>query len=118
MRISHPDLTLVPLKADKDKISRAVPYAEAVRAGKVWFPDAAPWIVTWENEHMRFPNVKHDDQVDTGAYAWAKSRDYINHTPVTPEPEVITASDKAWEHLRSLDRKSKRGGFSKVLGSL
>lgn len=74
LRQDHPEIVIIPLEADTDKISRATGYADAVKAGKVWFPLPARWVdsVAWENEHAAFPNGTHDDQVDTGAYAWAR----------------------------------------------
>ena len=58
--------------ADKDKVTRAIPAAGRVHAGRVWFP-ATPetgWpIDEWVDELASFPNGEHDDQVDTLAYA-------------------------------------------------
>lgn len=59
---------------NRDKIQRAIPYGSAIRTQHVWFPEAAPWLAIWETEHKHFPNAKHDDQVDTGAYAWEFTR--------------------------------------------
>ncbi len=109
---------IIPLKADKDKYTRAVPYAEASNAGKVWFPEPEdfPLGQTWENEHARFPNrTKHDDMVDTGAYAYAKARDYM-FTPQVREPyKRPSDEERAWKQLEERDRKAKRGGFQSVL---
>lgn len=58
-----------PLKADADKLTRALPYAGLVRQRRVWLPRTAPWLDEWLDEHADFPNAAHDDQVDTGAYA-------------------------------------------------
>jgi predicted phage terminase large subunit-like protein len=70
-------VTLV--EADKDKVTRAIPAASRLHAGKVWFPartsgcpcgscDGA-WLDEWENELASFPRAAHDDQVDVLAYA-------------------------------------------------
>lgn len=67
--IRHGGITVRPLKADTDKVSRAIPYGSAIGNGKVSFPSEAPWLQEWEHEHLQFPNSSHDDQVDTGAYA-------------------------------------------------
>jgi predicted phage terminase large subunit-like protein len=58
-----------PLDPDTDKVTRAVPYANRVKAHGIWLPSGAPWLDEWETEHAQFPNGPHDDQVDTGAYA-------------------------------------------------
>lgn len=58
------------LKADADKLTRAIPYAKLVRQHRVWLPADAPWLDEWLDEHEDFPNPnEHDDQVDVGAYA-------------------------------------------------
>jgi predicted phage terminase large subunit-like protein len=55
--------------ADTDKITRAVPAAGRVHAGKVFFPADAAWLGDWEDEVASFPKAAHDDQVDVLAYA-------------------------------------------------
>jgi predicted phage terminase large subunit-like protein len=53
---------------DKDKVTRAIPAAARLHAGKVWFPayELAPWVETeWEPELLGFNKAAHDDQVDT-----------------------------------------------------
>lgn len=57
------------LHADKDKVTRAVPYAHMVNQGQVWLPTQAAWLDEWIGEHADFPSAAHDDQVDVGAYA-------------------------------------------------
>lgn len=65
--------------ADTDKVTRAIPAASRLHAGRVWFPavtegctcgqcDGA-WLEEWENEIASFPRASHDDQVDTLSYA-------------------------------------------------
>lgn len=108
MRRDRPDIITIPLKADKDKISRATPYANAVKAGRVWFPapGAVGDMVSWENEHVLFPNAKHDDMVDTGGYAWYKAQDYA-YTPQNedqPGPPPLTHVEKG---LRTIARSSR-----------
>ena len=57
------------LQADVDKLTRALPGADLVRQHRVFLPAGAPWLDDWLDEHADFPNVAHDDQVDTTAYA-------------------------------------------------
>lgn len=52
----------------KDKAARARPIQGRMQQGMVLFPEDAPWVQTLVNELLRFPNGKHDDQVD--ALAW------------------------------------------------
>lgn len=60
---------IAELKADVDKLTRALPYAGLVRQHKVWLPADAPWLDSWIDEHADFPSSAFDDQVDTGSYA-------------------------------------------------
>lgn len=57
-----------PLRADRDKVTRAQPLAALIRAGKVTFTEAASWLPDLERELVEFPDGPHDDQVDALAY--------------------------------------------------
>lgn len=57
------------LRAETDKLTRAMPYARMVRQHRVWLPADATWLDEWIDEHTDFPVGEHDDQVDVGAYA-------------------------------------------------
>lgn len=60
---------------DKDKLTRAIPAAGRLHAGKVWWPAETAgctcgecngaWLEEWENELAAFDRGVHDDQVDT-----------------------------------------------------
>ncbi len=62
-------LPVVPLEADSDKFSRALPIAAKMEAGEVFFLKDADWLQEYESELLNFPAGKHDDQVDVTAYA-------------------------------------------------
>jgi predicted phage terminase large subunit-like protein len=69
------------LRADTDKVTRAVPAAGRVHAGRVWFPaetsgcecgvcPVGVWLDEWCDELAAFPQAgSHDDQVDVLSYA-------------------------------------------------
>jgi predicted phage terminase large subunit-like protein len=62
---------IVPLrlmKTSQDKVTRANSIQARMRAGGVKFDKAADWYMTFEDELMRFPRDKHDDQVDSFAH--------------------------------------------------
>ena len=61
-------LPIVKLKADKDKLSRALPLSAKMEAGMVFFPNDALWYSDLEKELLVFPSGDHDDQVDSLAY--------------------------------------------------
>jgi predicted phage terminase large subunit-like protein len=61
-----------PAKADGTKQSRATPYSAEQNKGNVLLPKDAPWLSAWIDEHRRMSEKRkprHDDQIDTGAYA-------------------------------------------------
>ncbi len=67
-------LPVSDLKADKDKISRALPATAWMEQMRVWFPPiSTPWYRDIEEELLAFPAGRHDDFVDTLAYAVAKA---------------------------------------------
>lgn len=59
------------LKADTDKVTRALPATVRMENGRVWLPTvtAMPEITKWTDELVSFPNAAHDDCVDVVAYA-------------------------------------------------
>lgn len=87
-------VTVGMLKADTDKVTRAVPAAGRVHSGRVFWPADAPWLDEWEGELLTFPKATHDDQVDTLSYA---VRILVNEwTPGTDLPrEDLTPSERA-----------------------
>ena len=62
-------LPIVPLKPDRDKLTRALPIAGRLQEGMVFFLENVHWLECFENELLQFPNGAHDDQVDAFAYA-------------------------------------------------
>lgn len=62
-------INLIPLKPHKqDKVTRARSIQARMRAGGVKFDKSQDWYQTLEDEMMRFPRDRHDDQVDAMAY--------------------------------------------------
>jgi predicted phage terminase large subunit-like protein len=62
-------LSLYPLKhGGKDKITRSRSIQARMRAQGCKFDKASDWYPIFEDECMRFPRDKHDDQVDAFAY--------------------------------------------------
>lgn len=62
-------LTLYPMKhGGKDKLTRSRSIQARMRAKGVKFDKDADWYQTFEDELIRFPRDRHDDQVDTFAY--------------------------------------------------
>lgn len=65
-------IPVVELKADTDKVTRALPATARVDSGRFWLPaaDTATLKVSdVEDELTQFPNAVHDDYVDVVSYA-------------------------------------------------
>lgn len=98
---------------DRDKIQRAIPYGAGITNSQVWFPEAAPWLHLWEQEHRNFPNSKHDDMVDTGAYAWEMTRSMP--AKVHKVKEELSLEDRCFQQIEKRNR-SAQGRWSRRLG--
>lgn len=73
-------VSVAPIAADTDKVTRAIPAAGRIHAGRVYFPAVTSgctcghcpegvWLEEWCDELAIFPQGSHDDQVDTMSYA-------------------------------------------------
>jgi predicted phage terminase large subunit-like protein len=66
-------LPVKEVKAEKDKVARALPATARMERRMVWFPPASTsWYPEIEEELLAFPAGRHDDFVDTLAYAVAE----------------------------------------------
>ena len=63
-------LAVKELRADRDKLARALPLAARMEAGDVWLV-RGDWLKDLEPELLGFPGARHDDQVDALSYAAA-----------------------------------------------
>ena len=62
-------LPVKELKADTDKVTRALPAAARMEAGAIYFLQGGTWLHDVEEELLGFPNAAHDDVVDVVSYA-------------------------------------------------
>lgn len=62
-------LPIKELKADTDKLTRALPAAARMEAGTIYFIQGASWLHEVEEELLSFPNGAHDDIVDVLSYS-------------------------------------------------
>jgi predicted phage terminase large subunit-like protein len=60
---------VLAIKVDKDKETRASAVTAFFEAGKVQFPEGAPWLADLEDELAGFPGAVHDDIVDSVSQA-------------------------------------------------
>jgi predicted phage terminase large subunit-like protein len=82
-----------PVSPDTDKITRALPAANRIRAHTVHWPDYVDWLDEWEDELAGFPSWANDDQVDAFSYAariasahWTPPQDLPKVAPPRREP--------------------------------
>lgn len=72
----------IPIKSirtdGKDKVTRAIPMSIDMENEQLWFAANAPWLASFEDQLLLFPNAAHDDQVDCCAHACnaARNKDY------------------------------------------
>lgn len=102
-------MTVLPIKVDKDKVTRSLPIAARYESGKVYHRENAPWLTDFEDELLSFPRGKHDDQVDTISIAgelvhtmvydstpWSATPDYKEGSPHFDEDEDEQAPEGGW----------------------
>lgn len=94
MHAANTYLTLYPLKhGGKDKLTRSRSIQARMRAKGVKFDKEAEWYQPFEDECMRFPRDKHDDQVDAFAY-FGLMLDKLIEAPTTKEMEEEAYQDE------------------------
>ncbi|MBN8827364.1 MAG: phage terminase large subunit [Sphingobacteriia bacterium] len=62
-------ITAIPITPRRDKETRLVSVSTFFEAGKIYFPEGAHFMPDYINELTQFPNVIHDDQVDSTSQA-------------------------------------------------
>jgi predicted phage terminase large subunit-like protein len=113
----HPNLVVMKLKADTNKVIRAMPVGYEVLNGNLWFPRNAEWLSELESELTKFPNSSHDDQVDTVAYGVQVYKSLPNFTKFKrkPKPERGTMEEMT-AHRKKLVKQAKRRAPRSILG--
>jgi len=96
------------LKADRDKIARAIPIGMMNQADELFLPAGHALLGDLEAEMMIFPNGTHDDMVDTLGYA-------VREAMILPRRDLSDPLSHS-EQLRAAKKKRKR--FHPTLGRL
>jgi predicted phage terminase large subunit-like protein len=67
---------VIAIKVTRDKITRFASVTPFFESGKVFILKNSPWLFEYEYELVSFPNVKHDDQVDSTSQflSWINGR--------------------------------------------
>jgi predicted phage terminase large subunit-like protein len=75
VRASRPEIPVIPIKVDRDKVTRAHGVTPICEAGRVLFPnivtfpDTQTWAADLIDNLTSFPTAKHDDLTDAFVYA-------------------------------------------------
>ncbi|MFA5635910.1 MAG: phage terminase large subunit [Anaerovoracaceae bacterium] len=75
-------LPVLPVRPDRDKVSRLTAVTPLIEAGRVLLPERAPWLADYVDEMSAFPNGEHDDQVDSSSQA-------LNWLALQPKRELF-----------------------------
>lgn len=73
----------LPIKRDRDKVTRVMDAAPYIEAGNVLLPQKAQWLSDFLAECSMFPNGAHDDQVDPLCDAVAEMVSYSRPAEVS-----------------------------------
>ena len=63
------NVAVIAINPQGDKQTRVANISARFEAGAVFFPKSAPWLDALKAELLGFPNVKHDDQVNSVSQA-------------------------------------------------
>ena len=74
-------ISVIPYKVVHDKVSRVSAILPLIQGGRIFVPEASPWLDDFMDEAVSFPGGIHDDQVDAATIAI----DVLSRTSVTPE---------------------------------
>lgn len=74
-------VAVIPHKVVFDKVARLNAVLPLIEGGRVFLPDAAPWLDDFMAECQAFPNSQHDDQID----ALSILLDVLSKAHVSPE---------------------------------
>ena len=80
------NVAVIGINPDGDKLTRVAKISAQFEEGSVFLPTKAAWLSSLKAELLGFPNVKHDDQVDSvsQALSWIKRHRQNQITFVPP----------------------------------
>jgi len=68
----------VPIRPERDKLTRMSVQSAKFEAGLVHLPEHAPWLAAFEAELFAFPGSRHNDQIDSVSQALANGASGYN----------------------------------------
>jgi predicted phage terminase large subunit-like protein len=82
-------LPIVPIKVDRDKVSRAHAVTPLIEGGRVRLPEWASWVDDYINVMAAFPKGANDDDVDSTTQALNYLRDRISYDEVVESEDDL-----------------------------
>jgi predicted phage terminase large subunit-like protein len=110
-------IPIAELKADTDKVTRAMAAADLNRQHRLWFPANADWLDEWCDELAQFPNAAHDDQVDVLGYAGRVAITHWLPAQAPGEVEKQMAAASGGSAVIEQAHQVATGGWSSEYGS-
>jgi len=92
-------LRLHPMTPTKDKQTRARSIQARLRSGGIKFDKTAHWYGEFEDEMVRFPKARHDDQVD--AVSWLGLMIDDMHNALSQEEEEEAEYQEDSQHMQA-----------------
>ena len=103
----------IPIKPQKDKLTRFHAHFGEIKSGQVLFPTHAIWLSDYVDEITRFPGTRKDDQVDSTSQALDWRSEYCSRPRGCFEADF--GRDSALDHdeiAQALaEQNRRRGGF-------
>ena len=99
-------MSVIPYKVVNDKVARVNAILPLIEGGRVFLPQTSPWLDSFVDETVTFPNGNHDDQVD----ALSITLDVLSRTHVSID--AFTLQGDVSQSLNNSDNHEKSFGKS------
>ena len=116
LRANHGSISVIPIKPNKnkDKVLRLASVSPMFEAGRIHLPEEASWLGEYKHELLKFPQSRHDDQVDSTSQclSWVRDRErgvfqwhFISSGGDTPSGALLGAPSPEWLLDRMFDSR-------------
>jgi predicted phage terminase large subunit-like protein len=109
-------LAVKPIKAERDKVTRAHAVTAIVEGAKVYLPDTAPWLGDYLDELCSFPSAPHDDLTDCTVQALAYLSQRVGCGLSAPPTRPMSDSRSATDPYRRAEMVELPDGYQVSLG--
>ena len=110
------NIAVIGINPEGGKPTRVAKISAQFEAGSVFFPKNAPWLSSLMTELLGFPNVKHDDQVDSvsQALSWMKRR---LQNRISFVPPIVVSTRRAADYSAAVRISSRSARTAQNLNS-